>query len=147
MSGVGFVELKAAKGFQAPGPNPAKGRSPTTNRRRLLPVDLRSPQGRRFKDLCRIYAADLGGLDQLAEGDLALVRTAAGLTVESERLQCLIVEGKGVNHDAIVRLSSETRRVLERLEARSAALQQQRQQPQAGAGLQEFLSNWGSSTS
>ena len=139
MSGVGFVESKAAKGFQAPGPNPAKGRSPTTNRRRLLPTDLRSPQGRRFKDLCRIYGADLGGLDQLLEADLALVRTAAGLTVESERLQCLIVEGKGVNHDAIVRLSSETRRVLERLEARSAALQQQRQQPQAGGGLQEYL--------
>ena len=68
-----------------------------------------------------------------------MVRTAAGLTVESERLQCLIVEGKGVNHDAIVRLSSETRRVLERLEARCAALQQQRQQPQSGGGLQEYL--------
>ena len=46
----------------------------------------------------------LGGLDELPEADLALVRAAAGLTVESERLQCLIVEGKGVNHDAIVRL-------------------------------------------
>jgi ribosomal protein L12E/L44/L45/RPP1/RPP2 len=104
-----------------------------------LPADLRSPQGRRFKDLCRIYAADLGGLDELAEGDLTLVRTAAGLTVESERLQCLIVEGKGVSHDAAVRLSSETRRILERLEARSAALQQQRQQPQSGGGLQDYL--------
>lgn len=122
------------------GPNPAKNRSLVTNRRRLLPTgDLRSAHARRFRDLCKIYGADLGGLDGLAEGDLTLVRTAAGLTVESERLQCLIVEGKGVNHDAIVRLSSETRRVLERLEARCAALQQQRQQPQSGGGLQEYL--------
>ena len=87
------------------GPNPAKGRSPVTNRRRLLPTgDLRSAHARRFRDLCKIYGAELGGLAGLAEGDLALVKAAAGLTVESERLQCLIVEGKGVNHDAIVRL-------------------------------------------
>ena len=84
-----------------PGPNPAKGRSPVTNRRRLLPTgDLRSAHARRFRDLCKIYGAELGGLDGLAEADLALVKAAASLTVESERLQCLIVEGKGVNHDA-----------------------------------------------
>ena len=126
-----------------PGPNPAKGRSAVTNRKRPLPPrrrsDAFSAHARRFRDLCKIYAADLGGLDKLTEADLALVRTAAGLTVESERLQCQIVDGKGVNHDAVVRLSSETRRVLERLEARSAALRQV--QPEA-AGLHTLLAEW-----
>ena len=59
-----------------------KGRSRVTNGSKLLPLaDGRSVTARRFRDLYEDIAADLGGLDQLSEGQrqlnsLSLVRDA-----------------------------------------------------------------------
>jgi hypothetical protein len=137
--------------YQTSGPNPAKGRSAVTNRTALLPgqtrgrasnrerrSNRRGTHARRFADLCTIYAEPLGGLAGLSEHDLVLVKTAAGLTVEGERLQAAMVDGEPVNHDALVRISSETRRVLERLEARAGA-QQRPQSVQSVDDLQAYL--------
>lgn len=47
-------------------------------------VDGRSIWARRFRDLLHAFEADLGGIDNLSEGQRALARRAALLTVECE---------------------------------------------------------------
>jgi hypothetical protein len=68
--------------------NPAKGRSAVTNGSAILTdTDGRSLWARRFRDLCALHTADLGGLDQISEGEKALIRRCACLNVELERLE------------------------------------------------------------
>jgi hypothetical protein len=55
---------------------------------RLLPgVDGRSPWVRRAKDLIRELLADLGGFDNVSAAERSIIRRAATLTVELERLE------------------------------------------------------------
>jgi hypothetical protein len=44
---------------------------------------------RRFRDLYEDIAADLGGLDQLSEGQRQLIRRAAMLSAECERMEAM----------------------------------------------------------
>jgi hypothetical protein len=67
-----------------------KGRSRVTNGSKLLPLaDGRSVTARRFRDLYEDIAADLGGLDQLSEGQKQLIRRAAMLSAECERQEAM----------------------------------------------------------
>jgi hypothetical protein len=73
----------------------SKGRSRVTNGSKLLPLsDGRSATARRFRDLYEDIAADLGGLDHLSEGQKQLIRRAAMLSAESERLEALSARGE-----------------------------------------------------
>jgi hypothetical protein len=64
------------------------GRSRITNGRQLLPnVDGRTLWVRRFKDLRALHLSDLGGEENASAAEQSLVRRAAALTVELERLE------------------------------------------------------------
>src|ERR1700722_5380055 len=73
-------------------------------------VDERSAGARRFRDLVDALSADLG--DNLSEADLAMVRTAAGLTLKSELLQADLAAGKDVDAEVIIKLAGASRRAL-----------------------------------
>jgi hypothetical protein len=70
-------------------------RSKMSNGSKLLPMtDGRSATARRFKDLVEDIAADLGGKDHLSEGQRQLIRRAAMLSAESERMEVLAARGE-----------------------------------------------------
>lgn len=57
-------------------------------------TDGRSATARRFKDLVEDISADLGGKDHLSEGQRQLIRRAAMLSAESERMEALAARGE-----------------------------------------------------
>ena len=63
-------------------------RSRVTNGSALLPgVDGRSVWARRLRDVSDAIIGDLGGSDMLSEAQRSIVRRAATLTVELERME------------------------------------------------------------
>jgi trimethylamine:corrinoid methyltransferase-like protein len=60
-------------------------------------------------------ADDLGGASGLTEAQRALTRQAAGMIVQSERLQSAIVRGETVNNEQLTRLANAATRILSRL--------------------------------
>jgi hypothetical protein len=80
-------------------------------------VDLRSTSGRRFTFLVQSYSAELG--DVLTEPELALVKQVAILQIKIEQMQGLIIGGADVDADAVIRLSSEHRRLLATLKGKA----------------------------
>ncbi|MBR0797358.1 hypothetical protein JQ615_18380 [Bradyrhizobium jicamae] len=95
-----------------------------TNKPWALPgIDNRLPQARRFRDLCKQFAEDAGGIDRLSEAEKAQVRQAAMLTLRAEALQNAQVRGELVNGDEAIRLSSEIRRLLDNLKTRARKLE------------------------
>ncbi len=82
-------------------------------------IDGRSHNARRFRDLVRSHEVSLGG--NLSEVDMALVRTAAALTLKSEQLQADLAAGRDVDSDALIRLASTSRRALAAVSAKAIA--------------------------
>jgi hypothetical protein len=71
------------------------GRSRITNGRQLLPdVDGRTLWVRRFKDVRALHLSDLGGEANTSAAEQSLVRRAAALTVELERLEVKFAQGR-----------------------------------------------------
>ena len=95
-------------------------------------VDARSAGARRFRDLVASFAADLG--DNLSESDMALVRTAAGLTLKSEQMQADLAAGLPVDSDALIRLASTSRRALAAVSAKAIE-----RKPAGTMTLQDYL--------
>ncbi len=63
-------------------------RSRVSNGSALLPgVDGRSCWARRFRDLIALHTADLGGSDYVTAAEASIIRRAAAITVELERLE------------------------------------------------------------
>jgi hypothetical protein len=80
--------------MSAPCP-PSSVRSRVANGSKLLPLtDGRSAAARRFRDLFEDICVDLGGAAHLSEGQRQLVRRAAMLSAESERLEALAAPGE-----------------------------------------------------
>jgi hypothetical protein len=80
-------------------PQPARrkpeARSRVGNGKVFLPLtDGRSVTARRFRDIYEDVASDLGGLDQLSEGQKQIIRRAAMLSAESERQEALWANGQ-----------------------------------------------------
>ena len=100
---------------------------------RLLPkgVDLRSVEGRGFLHLVESYTAELGG--SLSEVERVMVKQCAAISMRCEVLQAKLVAGEDVDTDDIIRLTSESRRILSDLKAKTA-----KNKP-AGPSLQDFL--------
>jgi hypothetical protein len=70
-------------------------RSRVSNGSKLLPLaDGRSVTARRFRDLIEEISADLGGPSILSEGQRQLIRRAAMLSAECERLEALAARGE-----------------------------------------------------
>lgn len=94
-------------------PGSITNRSVVTNKPWALPgVDNRLPQARRFRDLCKQFAEEAGGISQLSEAERTQVRQASMLTLRAEALQSAQVLGESVDGDEAIRLSSEIRRIL-----------------------------------
>ena len=70
-------------------------RSKLANGSKLLPLtDGRSATARQFRDLVESISSDLGGGSRLSEGQWQLVRRAAMISAECERLEALAVRGE-----------------------------------------------------
>jgi hypothetical protein len=92
-------------------PPSKRSRSAITNGSRAHQnSDERSAGARRFRDLVAAFSVDVG--DDLSEADMAMIRTAAALTLKSEQLQADLAAGKDVDSDALIRLASTSRRAL-----------------------------------
>jgi hypothetical protein len=108
-------------------------RSRITNRTRLLEnVDGRSSSARRFRDLTNAYSAELGG--ELSEAERSMVRQAVAMQLQAERMQEAIVRGEAVDSDALIRLSSTSKRLLSIIAAKAG----QRQAP-AGPSVEDIF--------
>ena len=94
-------------------------RSAVTNGSKLLVgIDGRSPTARRFRDLVQAYSAEIGG--DLSQTEMAMIKAAASLSLTAEMMQADLVNGKMVNPDDLIRLSSEARRLLDALAEKKA---------------------------
>jgi hypothetical protein len=95
---------------------PLKLRSRVTNGGKMIAgVDGRSAEARRYRDLCMSFADDLGGAAGLTESQRALVRQAAALTVQSEKLQGALLRGEDVSDEQMTRVANSLSRTLQRL--------------------------------
>jgi hypothetical protein len=96
---------------------PNKGRNGVSNGTRLLQdVDGRLPWVRRAKDLINEHIADLGGEENTSAAERALIRRAAILIVELERMEqkfALSGEASDKALDIYQRMTGALRRVLE----------------------------------
>ncbi len=114
---------------------PAKkpgGRSRVTNGSKLLPLaDGRSVTARRFRDLVDDISADLGGVALLSEGQKQLIRRAAMLSAECERMEAEAVRGApGFDIDVYGMLCDRLGRLFQRLGLKRVAKK---------VGLREYL--------
>lgn len=110
-----------------------QGRSSVTNGKRVL-IGVRgsSKYSRRYADLIELFTAEIGGSLSASEG--ALVKQAAALQVQSEKLQARIVNGDDVPSDDVIRVSSECRRILDALNAKTGT-----RGPKPGASLDDHI--------
>jgi ribosomal protein L12E/L44/L45/RPP1/RPP2 len=100
-------------------PKSTRSRSAITNRSKVhQQVDARSATARRFRDLIAAFSADLG--DDLSEADMAMVRTAAGLTLKSELMQADLAAGKDVDAETLIKLAGTSRRALAAIAVKAA---------------------------
>jgi len=81
-------------------------------------VDGSLRSSRRFAALVEMYAKEAGGV--LSETDQNLAQQAASMTLAAEMLTADVVAGRPVDHDDLVRVNSECRRLLELLRTKSA---------------------------
>ena len=92
-------------------------RSRITNGKFLLPnIDNRSLWVRRFRDIRALHLADLGGEEATSAAERSIVRRAALLTCELERLEMLFAEAGGASDhklEVYTRTANTLRRLLE----------------------------------
>jgi hypothetical protein len=117
----------------------AKGRSRITNGRSVLPgvVDQRTIWVRRFKDLLALYITDLGGDDSITEAERSIIRRAALLATETERLEskfALAGEASLSELETYARVANAQRRLLE-----SVGLKRRTRTKDVTPSLDEYL--------
>lgn len=104
----------------------AMGRSATTNGNLLPGVDGRSTWMRRVRDLIELHETDLGGEANCSQAERSIIRRAAILTVELERLEQRFALDEAAASAAAIdcyqRWSSTLRRLLESLGLRRRAV-------------------------
>jgi hypothetical protein len=97
--------------------SPITTRSPITRGKALSVAggDLRGPWARRMRDLMDLHLSDLGGPDNVSEAEASLVRRAAVIETELERLESRFASGEGTASDLDLyqRASGNLRRLLE----------------------------------
>jgi hypothetical protein len=85
----------------------------TSGRQLFVNGDPNSAWSRRFDDLIQGHIADLGGADTLSEAQFSLIRRAAAIECELERLDARLSLGELVDMDAYARVSGHLRRLFE----------------------------------
>jgi hypothetical protein len=97
----------------------AMASSQVTNGRKLLHgIDARTTAGRRYRDLCAAFAADLGGEEGLLEAERVLIRQAAASAVASEKFQAALLRDEEVDLAEATRLANASARMLNLLRLR-----------------------------
>ena len=118
------------------GSRPNTPRSRATSRRALSVAggDLRKAWARRMLDILDGHIADLGGQDAISQAEISILRRAAVITIELERLEAKFAEGEASDHqlDLYSRMAGNLRRLLE-----SVGLQ--RRQRDVTMNLQQYL--------
>jgi hypothetical protein len=116
------METRSANAARSPrvhdeaAPRPRTLRSKVTNGTRLhAEADGRTLWSRRFRDLVLGHISDLGGRSILSEAQIALIKRAATLEVELERMEGKLSQGEHVDLDKYGRATGNLRRVLESL--------------------------------
>ena len=84
-----------------------------------MAVDGRTYGARRYRELSMSFADDLGGADKLTEAQRTLVRQAATLHIQAERVQAAVLRGEAVDEEQLTRLSNALARVLAALKTRT----------------------------
>jgi hypothetical protein len=79
----------------------------------LLQGNPNSAWARRYHDLIAGHISDMGGADMLSEAQAALIRDAAALEIELERMRGRLSEGERVDLDQYGRVAGQRRRILE----------------------------------
>ena len=92
-----------------------------TNGKMVAGVDGRSAEARRYRDLLISFADDCGGAAALTETQRALVRQAAALTIQAEKLQGAMLRGEDVDVEQQTRVANSLSRTLSRLGIRKRA--------------------------
>ena len=92
-------------------------RSRVTNgsSRFVQPVDGRTMEARRFRDVLGEIVSDLGGSDVLSEGQKQLARRAALMSVRCEVMEGDAVQGKDIDLEQFGRLTDRLGRAFQRL--------------------------------
>jgi hypothetical protein len=97
-------------------PSKAYARSRLTNGKDLLPnVDGRSLIARRYRDICTAIASDQGGLDQLSEARVQLIRRFAACSVLAEEMESHLVRGEQIDITVHVQLTTTMVRIASRI--------------------------------
>jgi hypothetical protein len=97
-------------------PSKAYARSRLTNGKDLLPnVDGRSLIARRYRDICTTIASDQGGLDQLSEARIQLIRRYAACCVLAEEMESRLVRGEQIDITVYVQLTTTMVRIALRI--------------------------------
>jgi hypothetical protein len=98
---------------------PRKGRgrkmrsAVTSGRKLLIDGDPNSAWARRYADLIVGHVADAGGRDMVSDAKLSVIRRAAAMECEIERLEAKLSRGQNVDLDAFGRAASHLRRLFE----------------------------------
>jgi hypothetical protein len=87
----------------------------TSGRQLFVNGDANSAWSRRFHDLVVGHVTDLGGADLLSEAQFSLIRRAAAIECELERLDARLSLGEPVDMDAYARVAGHLRRLFETL--------------------------------
>ena len=87
-----------------------------TNRTKLFADgNHEGPWARRFRDLCELHEADIGGHASLSEAETSLVRRCATIEVQLEQMEGRLSKGEEVDFDLYTRCAGHLRRLLETL--------------------------------
>jgi hypothetical protein len=87
----------------------------TSGRQLFIQGDPNSAWSRRFHDLVLGHVSDLGGADLLSEAQFSLIRRAAAIECELERLDARLSVGELVDLDSYGRCAGHLRRLFETL--------------------------------
>lgn len=85
----------------------------TSGRQLFMAGDAKSAWSRRFHDLVVGHVADLGGADLLSEAQFSLIRRAAAIETELERLDAQLSRNEPVDMDSYARVAGHLRRLFE----------------------------------
>jgi hypothetical protein len=103
-------------------------------------IDGRTSTARRFRDLVTELSIELGKGRQLTAGNRNSIRQVAAIQLRLEQLQARVVAGgDGVDNDALIRLSSESRRAFAALRRRVA---KDNPSPEAPPSFSSLRSRW-----
>jgi hypothetical protein len=107
----------ARRPVDAPEVQPRKMRSRLTNGSKLLPgIDGRSPWVRRCRDIIAELISDRGGADNCSAAERSIIRRAAVLTTELERMEAQFAAAGEASAEALdiyARVAANLRRMLE----------------------------------